>query len=118
MVSGWHLGTEDRRLIRMECNMLPRITISENNNGELEIWLNELGRDLLVRKLVELNEDNDHFHLSPADSNLGVSLRTKPYNHGDKIFEWGKVLFRTDQWDAEFFPHVLDASLGLPSDHD
>jgi len=29
--------------------MKPRITISKSQDGELEIWLNEAGRDLLVR---------------------------------------------------------------------
>jgi hypothetical protein len=35
-------------------------------NGELEIWLNEAGRDLLVKELQALNEKNEHFHLDPS----------------------------------------------------
>jgi hypothetical protein len=88
--------------------MTPRITISKNKDRELEIWLNEAGRDLLVKELNALSERNDHFHLSPSSSPLDVPIRTIPYRDTDEVFEWGKVLFRPDQWDARVFPHVLD----------
>jgi hypothetical protein len=47
--------------------MSARITFNLAANGEFEIWLNEQGRDLLVRELQQLGEKNDHFHLGPAD---------------------------------------------------
>jgi len=86
----------------------PRITLSTNLGGEIEIWLNETGRDLLVRELQNLSEASDHFHLSPEEWGGEVPLRTKAYRPGDKIIESGKILFRPDKWDAEHFPHVLE----------
>jgi hypothetical protein len=84
-----------------------RITVSLTAKGEFEIWLNEQGRDLLVRKLQHLSEKNDHFHLGPKD--IGeVEVSSRSYRPDDKVLEYGKVLFRTDAWDMEYFPHVLD----------
>ena len=87
--------------------MKPRITIDLSARGELEIWMNEEGRDLLVRKLQSLSAKNDHFHLAPVG--LGeVEVSSRPYLPDDQLFEWGKVLFRTDEWDKQHYPHVLD----------
>jgi hypothetical protein len=47
--------------------MAARITINLTAKGELEIWLNEEGRDLLVRELQHLSEKSDHFHFGPAE---------------------------------------------------
>jgi hypothetical protein len=85
----------------------PRITFSRNDDGVLEIWLNEPGRDLLVRELTQLSERNDHFHLGPEEHGGEVPVRTKAYRASDEIIDWAKVLFRPDAWDAEYFPHVL-----------
>jgi hypothetical protein len=89
--------------------MRPRITLSRSKDGELEIWLNGAGRDLLVRELQQLGERNDHFHFMPEAQDGEVPVRDRPYREGDEIIEWGKVLFRTDDWDARHYPHVLDA---------
>ncbi len=87
--------------------MSARITFNLAANGEFEIWLNEQGRDLLVRELQQLGEKNDHFHLGPAD--IGeVEVSSRPYRPDDRVFEYGKVHFRTDAWDKQYFPHVLD----------
>jgi hypothetical protein len=88
--------------------MRPRITINQNKDGELEIWLNEAGRDLLVRELQHLSEQNDHFHLGPEEFDGEVPVQTRPYRKEDKILEWGKVMFRADAWDAQYFPHVFE----------
>jgi hypothetical protein len=89
--------------------MSARITFNLAANGEFEIWLNEQGRDLLVRELQHLGEKNDHFHLGPAD--IGeVEVSSRPYRPDDRVFEFGKVYFRTDAWDKQNFPHVLDES--------
>lgn len=87
--------------------MKPRITIDTNVNGELEIWLNPAGRDLLVRKLQSLSEKSDHFHFGPEDWNLEIPVQSIAYREGDQIIEWGKVLLRPDKWDVDHFPHVL-----------
>lgn len=90
--------------------MTPRITINLNKDGELEIWLNPAGRDRLVHELEALDERNDHFHLQPAElEGQEVTVQSIPYQNGDKLIEWGKVLFRLDEWDRQYFPHVLPA---------
>ena len=86
--------------------MRPRITISVSKDGEFELWLNPGGRDLLVRELTGLTERNDHFHLGPDESSE-VRVSTRAYKDGDQVFAYGKVLFRTDAWDLEYFPHVM-----------
>ncbi len=87
--------------------MRSRITVSIAATGEFEIYLNEQGRDLLVKKLQRLSEKNDHFHLGP--SGVGeVEASSRAYRPDDIVKEYGKVLFRTDEWDKQYFPHVLD----------
>ena len=88
--------------------MKPRITISTKANGFFEIFLNETGRDLLVKQLNALDRSNDHFHCAPEDFLHDLAMQDKPYADDDTINAWGKVLFRPDDWDAEYFPHVLD----------
>lgn len=87
--------------------MKPRITINTNKDGELEIWINEPGRALLVSELQHLSEKSDHFHFGPERFNREVPVQNRPYQEGDKIFRWGKVLYRPNEWDAQYFPHVL-----------
>ena len=78
--------------------MKPRITINLTAAGQLEIWLNESGRDLFVEQLRRLNEKNDHFHLAPEDWSE-VQVSTRAYQPDDKLLLYGKVLFRTEEWD-------------------
>ena len=85
--------------------MAARITMNLNAEGELEIWLNPEGRDLLVKELQGLSETNDHFHLRPSPFGE-VEISNRPYRPNDKVLEYGKVLFRTDAWDVKHFPHV------------
>ncbi|HZP79158.1 MAG TPA: hypothetical protein VFB45_23685 [Pseudolabrys sp.] len=87
--------------------MAARITVNLNAKGELEIWLNPEGRDVFVKELQGLSETNDHFHLAPSFSgDLVVSSR--PYRSDDKLLEYAKILFRTDEWDTQYFPHVME----------
>jgi hypothetical protein len=61
----------------------------------------------VINKLRRLTETNDHFHIGPK--NIGeLEVSDRPYQPADKLLMYGKVLFRTDDRDAEFFPHVLD----------
>ncbi len=90
--------------------MKPRITINTNADGELEIWLNEAGRNLLVRELQHLSERSDHFHLGPEELDGEVPVQSRPYRESDRIIESGKVMFRPDEWDARYYPHVLDGA--------
>jgi hypothetical protein len=87
--------------------MKPRITINETSGGSLEIWFNELGRDLLVNKLQALNEKNSELHLSHSMGGK-VELEYRPYRDTDRVFLYAKVLFRTEKWDRIHYPHVLD----------
>lgn len=86
--------------------MKSRITMSLSKDGELEIWLNEAGRDLLVTELQSLDRKDDHFHLTTAGP-FDVELSDIPYREDDKCLSQGKVLFRPDDWDQEFYPHVM-----------
>jgi hypothetical protein len=90
--------------------MKPRITINSNKDGELEIWLNEAGRDLLVKELRHLSERGDHFHFGPEEFDGEVPVQTIAYREGGHVIEWGKVMLRPDEWGAQYFPHVLEGS--------
>lgn len=87
--------------------MKPRITVNVTAEGEFEIWVNQAGRDLLVKELQHLSEKSDHFHFGPAPAGE-VETRTTPYRSNDKILPYGTVLFRTDDWDRQYFPHVME----------
>ena len=86
--------------------MKPRITVNTTKDDQIEIWLNEAGRDLLVKQLLGLNEQNEHLHLGTWPL-VDIELAEHPYRSGDKVLEAGKVYFRTDEWDRQHFPHVL-----------
>lgn len=85
----------------------PRITFSRTKDGSLEISLNPAGRDLFVSQLQGLSEQSDHFHIMPDDMEPELPARNRPYGEGDEVIEWGKVLFRPDEWDEKHFPHVM-----------
>jgi hypothetical protein len=85
----------------------PRITFSRTRDGSLETWLNPAGRDLLVGQLQGLSEQSDYSHIMPEDMGPELPARNRPYGEGDEVIEWGKVLFRTDEWEQKHFPHVL-----------
>ena len=89
--------------------MASRITISVRDDNFVEIYLNEEGRDLLVRELQRLNANNEHLHLTPQGYRMAdIELRSRPYRTDDKVLEWGKILFRLDTWDKEHYPHTLE----------
>ena len=87
--------------------MTPRITISTSSQGTLEIAVNPSGRDKLVALLQSLSNQNEHFHLAPAEIGMDCDLSEVPYNSQDQIVTFAKVLYRSDEWDEEHFPHVL-----------
>ena len=62
-----------------------------------------------VKALQGLSETNDHFHLGPSGF-AEIAVSNRPYRSSDKLLEYGKILFRIDAWDAQYFPHVLDQS--------
>ncbi len=85
----------------------PRITINLHEGDFLEIWLNEAGRDALVNELLGLNAKNDHFHMMPQYIPADIQLLETGYRPDDKVMSFGKVYFRPDEWDKEFFPEVF-----------
>jgi hypothetical protein len=90
--------------------MKARITVSISEEDTLEIFMNEAGRDLLVKELQLLNRSWDHFHLGPEGFDVDVELRSIPYTSGSKVYDWGKVLLRPDDWDQTHYPHVMISS--------
>jgi hypothetical protein len=88
-----------------------RITISIGRDGELSLYLNEDGRDVLVQELQGLSRDSDHVHLGTFEG-AEVELRDIPYAEGDTIVHAAKILLRPDDWDREYFPHVLSDRSG------
>jgi len=34
-------------------------------------------------------------------------VSSQAYYPDDKVLEYGKVIFRTDEWDRKYFPHVF-----------
>jgi hypothetical protein len=85
----------------------PRITMNTTPDGQLELWLNPEGRDLLVRELQALSATNDHFHLGAWDG-AEVEVKSRPYRPTDTLVRAGKVMFRTDEWDRTYYSHVID----------
>ena len=71
------------------------------------------GRDVLIRELQELDEDHEHFHLMPKEwGGAEIEVSLKAYRSTDRVLECGKVYFRADEWDREYFPHVLEKEGG------
>lgn len=89
--------------------MKARITVSTTKDGQFEIWLNEAGRDLLVKQLLSLNENNEHLHLG-CWPGVDIELAEQSYRPGDTVVGAGEILFRTDAWDREHYPHVIDGT--------
>lgn len=87
--------------------MKPRITMAETKDGLLEILVNEAGRDRLVKELLALRDRWDHVHFAPEEFDMEFPVQTIAYRDGDKVFEWGKLVFRSDDSDAQYYPHVL-----------
>ena len=90
-----------------EVPMKPRVTVSRTSDGELEIWMNREGRDKFVAELQRLGEHSDHFHLGPDEDTAEFLLSTVAYRPTDEVISYAKVLFRPDEWDRKYFPHVL-----------
>jgi len=92
--------------------MKARVTFSVQPDGSFDIWVNEAGRELLIKELQGLSEGWDHFHLDHYDDAdiadaTDVPLSAIPYMADDRVLLNGKVLFRPDEWDRKFFPHVV-----------
>ena len=66
--------------------MAARIHINRNRYGEVELWLNEEGRELLVQELRKLGPEHDHFHLGPSGQETEVPLQKVPYRYEDEVF--------------------------------
>ncbi len=85
-----------------------RITIAIDDGGELNIYLNEAGRDLLVDELQRLSRTSDHSHFGTWEG-AEVEMRDIPYHPTDTIVDAAKISLRPDDWDREYFPHVLES---------
>lgn len=76
-------------------------------SGFAELWVNEQGRDLLVRELAASSAQSDHFHLG-AFEGAEIGLGVHAYRPTDTVLHVGKVMFRPDEWDRTHFPHVME----------
>lgn len=90
----------------------PRITVvvKKDENGEpaeVFFYFNPEGRDLLVEELQRLSEKSDHTHMGPEDWGMEVALDQVPYVEGEIVPGHVKLMFRTDEWDRQYFPHVM-----------
>lgn len=99
--------------------MKARVTVSVQPGGSFDIWVNEAGRELLIKELQGLSERWDHFHLdhfedADIDDATEIPLSAIPYKPDDRVLLNGKVLFRPDEWDLEHFPHVMAEHDGTP----
>jgi hypothetical protein len=93
----------------------PRITVvvKKDENGELAevfFYLNPEGRDRLVAELQHLSEASDHFHMEPEAWAMDVPLRMISYEADETLPNHVKMMFRTDEWDRQYFPHVMGES--------
>jgi hypothetical protein len=63
---------------------------------------------MLIQELQRLKRStgNDHFHLG-AYEGAEVEMRSVPYDPTDRVIYAAKVILRPDDWDAEYYPHVL-----------
>jgi hypothetical protein len=85
----------------------PRITLTISDGGSFfELYLNEAGRSKLIRELQALDETDEHLHLDP-DGIGDIPTSTKAYSDGQTVIAYGKIYLRKDEWDAEYYPHVL-----------
>ncbi len=84
----------------------PRITL-QTRGGELQLLMNPEGRDGLVKLLTSLSASNDHVHLMSWDPDEPLSLSTIPYRDTDTTFDVAKLQLRLDEWDKQYFPHVM-----------
>jgi hypothetical protein len=85
----------------------PRITLTLSDNGSFcELYLNEAGRDLLVRQLQAMDGDHEHLHLGPDDFS-DLQMSSTPYTAAQTAVQYGKIYLRKDEWDAQYFPHVM-----------
>ncbi len=76
--------------------------------GELLVYLNPEGRDLLLKELARLDERWDHVHLQDENWTIDVPLQTRAYvPDQEDIIDCVKILFRPDDWDEKYFPHVM-----------
>jgi len=83
----------------------PLVTLSLRADGELELWLNHEGRDLLVRKLMALDDQNDHLHMMPPEWVAGeIVLSQRSFREADTIITSAKVLLRSEDWYRTRFP--------------
>ncbi len=90
----------------------PRITVEAYHAGEAAevfVYLNESGRDIFIEELSDLSHKNDHFHLgAPEWTGLEEDpLSMIAYGQGATVAGHLKVLFRPDEWDKEYYPHLM-----------
>ena len=82
----------------------PRITINQTVDGFFELWMNPEGRELLVKKLMSLDVNDDHLHIGDRED---IEVSSIAYREDDRLIRWGKIYLCSDDWDEKHFPHVM-----------
>lgn len=88
----------------------PRMTVQisgQEGAQEVEIYLNPEARRWLIAQLTKLDRTDDHFHAFSFEEWEGLQLSKVPYDPEDKPACALKMLLRYDDWDAEYYPHVM-----------
>jgi hypothetical protein len=75
---------------------------------EAQIYLNPEARQWLIAQLNKLDRRDDHFHVFSFEDWDGLQLSDIPYSPNDKTVPALKVLLRQDDWDEQYFPHVME----------
>jgi len=110
LVPRWNLANDARACdMSLKDEMRPRITLLRTDEGVIELFFNEAGKALLISEIGRLGETNDHLHMS-TEGYAEIELSEIPYRPTDEVIGDMKLLFRTDDSDREFFPHVLGNS--------
>lgn len=87
------------------------VVVTKDDKGEpaeVFFYFNPEGRDLIVSELTHLNDKSDHFHMHPAEWEMEVPLEMRAYvPEQETCMSHVKMMFRTDEWDEKYFPHVM-----------
>ena len=84
-------------------------TDAESKPSEVLLYLNESGLEALIRELQALSKSNDHFHCFAREwGEPDDVLCVKPYSASGITVGHLKVLFRPDDWDQEYYPHLFE----------
>lgn len=84
----------------------PRLTV-QIDGSEVVLYLNPEARSRLLAELLHLDRRNDHLHVLGPEVGDELHLSQIPYGRDAQLAYSMKVCIRYDDWDDEYFPHVM-----------